>query len=68
MVDRRLGVDLELFSLGGLRVLDKIEQQGFDVLSRRPSISKRERVGLLLKAVVKRGLAANRFVPAGADA
>ncbi len=34
MVDRRLALDLDLFSRGGLRVLDKIERQGYDVLAR----------------------------------
>jgi len=47
MVNKRLAVDLELFSRGGLCVLDKIERQGYDVLSRRPSVSKMERVRLL---------------------
>lgn len=51
MVDRRLSIDLELFSRGGLRILDKIEQQKYDVLSRRPSISKVERVSLLIGAL-----------------
>jgi squalene synthase HpnC len=54
MVDRRLGIDLELFSRGGLKVLDKIERQDGDVLRARPSISKLERVGLLLGAVLHR--------------
>ena len=53
MVDRRLSIDLELFSRGGMRILDKIEQQGYDVLSRRPSISKLDRVGLLIGAVAR---------------
>jgi squalene synthase HpnC len=53
-VDRRLAIDLELFSRGGLRVLEKIEQRGYDVLSARPEISKAERVGLLLSAVTRR--------------
>ena len=47
MVNKRLAVDLELFSRGGLCVLDKIERRGYDVLSRRPSVSKMERVRLL---------------------
>jgi squalene synthase HpnC len=47
-VDRRLRFDLELFSRGGLRVLDKIERQDYNVLSRRPHISKIERLALLL--------------------
>lgn len=53
-VDRRLAIDLELFSRGGLRVLDKIAQQGYDVLTERPSISKIERVGILLGALRRR--------------
>ncbi len=53
-VNRRLGVDLDLFSRGGLRILDKIGQQGYDVLTKRPSVSKVERVGLLLAAILRR--------------
>ena len=53
MVNRRLSVDLELFSRGGMCILDKIEKQDYDVLSRRPSISKVERVRLLLGALVR---------------
>src|SRR5258708_31311775 len=53
MVDRRLAIDLDLFSRGGMRVLEKIEQQGYDVLGARPAISKVERVGLLLGSVAR---------------
>ena len=56
-VNRRLAIDLELFSRGGMRVLEKIEQQGYDVLGRRPSVSKLERVGLLLSALARRSFA-----------
>ena len=49
-VNRRLGFDLELFSRGGMRVLDKIEAQDYNVLASRPAISKPERVLLLLQA------------------
>ena len=34
LVDRRLSLDLDLFSRGGMRVLDKIAQRNYDVLSR----------------------------------
>lgn len=51
-VDGRLAVDLELFSRGGLRILDKIEEQDYDVLSRRPAISKSERVRLLITTLL----------------
>jgi len=53
MVNRRLALDLDLFSRGGLRVLEKIEACGYDVLSERPAISKTERLGLLLASLAR---------------
>jgi squalene synthase HpnC len=53
MVDRRLALDLDLFSRGGMRVLEKIVAQDYDVLSRRPAISKAERVWLLLVSLAR---------------
>ncbi len=53
MVNERLSIDLELFSRGGMRILDKIEQQGYDVLSRRPRISKIERASLLIGTLAR---------------
>lgn len=55
-VDRRLAVDVELFSRGGLRVLERIEEQDYDVLSRRPAITRLDRVRLLLGAVAHQRL------------
>jgi squalene synthase HpnC len=57
-VGRRLALDLDLFSRGGLRVLDKIEQQGYDVLAARPAISKPERVRLLVGSLARVALRA----------
>ena len=53
-VDRRLAIDLDLFSRGGMRVLEKIEARNYDVLRARPSISKVERVAMLVGAVTRR--------------
>jgi len=53
LVDRRLALDIDLFSRGGMRILDKIAGQDYDVLSRRPAISKAERVWLLLAALAR---------------
>jgi squalene synthase HpnC len=47
-VDKRLAFDLDLFSRGGMRVLEKIERQNYNVLAARPAVSKFERVQLLL--------------------
>ena len=54
MLDGRLAIDIDLFSRGGMRVLDKIAAQDYDVLSRRPAISKAERAGLLIASLVRR--------------
>jgi squalene synthase HpnC len=51
MVDRDLAVDLDLFSRGGLEILNAIERQDFDVLRSRPSISKRTKLQLALRAM-----------------
>jgi squalene synthase HpnC len=53
MVDRRLALDLDLFSRGGLRVLQKIERQGYNVLAARPVISGSERARLLLGSLAR---------------
>ena len=50
-VDRRLAFDIDLFSRGGMLVLEKIEQLDCNVLARRPAIGKVERAGLLLRTL-----------------
>jgi squalene synthase HpnC/squalene synthase HpnD len=52
MVDARLSVDLEMFSRGGLAVLDAIEASGYDTLHRRPAIGKSKQARLLGRALV----------------
>ena len=47
-VDKRLALDLELFSRGGMRILEKIREQKYNVLKARPVISKWERMQMLL--------------------
>jgi len=53
-VDHRLALDIELFSRGGLAILQAIERQNFDVLKSRPVISKRRKVLLLARAALGR--------------
>ena len=50
-VDRELALDLNLFSRGGLEILNAIEQQEYNVLRARPAISKGKKVALLLRAL-----------------
>ncbi|MCS7314329.1 MAG: squalene synthase HpnC [Bryobacterales bacterium] len=54
MVDRHLAVDIELFTRGGLRLLELIEARNYDVLTARPVLGRVERLRLLLGAVGRR--------------
>ena len=51
MVESRLSVDLDMFSRGGLAVLDAIEACGYDTLHARPSIGKGKQARLLGRAL-----------------
>jgi squalene synthase HpnC len=52
MVSGRLSVDLEMFSQGGVAVLDAIEAMGYDTLHNRPAISKAKQIRLLGRALL----------------
>jgi squalene synthase HpnC len=49
-----LRVDIELFSRGGLAVLDAIEAMGYNTLEQRPAISRGKQARLLGRALVSR--------------
>ncbi len=53
MVDKRLSVDLEMFSRGGLAVLAAVESIGYDTLHKRPAIGKLKQASLLVRTLVK---------------
>jgi squalene synthase HpnC/squalene synthase HpnD len=62
-LDSRLRLDIELFSRGGLAVLDAIESIGYNTLVKRPSIGKAKRVllfGRALASQVLPGLNSNK--------
>lgn len=52
MVNRELAVDLDLFSRGGMEILNAIERQGFAVLGNRPAISKSRKLALVARAAL----------------
>jgi squalene synthase HpnC len=54
-LDGRFKLDVTLVSLGGIKILDAIEGQGFDVLSRRPALSKASKLRLMLVTTLKLG-------------
>ena len=52
MVEGKLSVDLDMFTRGGLAVLDTIEAMGYDTMHRRPEVSKVKQVSLLGRALI----------------
>ena len=50
MVTGRISIDLDMFTRGGVAVLDAIEAIGYDTLHHRPSISKAKQARLLGRA------------------
>jgi squalene synthase HpnC/squalene synthase HpnD len=59
-VEGKLRIDLEMFSRGGLAVLEAIESQGYDALNHRPAISKAKQAGLLGRVLVSHFFSAKR--------
>ncbi len=49
-----LAIDVDLFTRGGLAILDRIVARGYDVLSSRPTVGKVAKVGLLARALISR--------------
>ncbi|MCI0337791.1 MAG: squalene synthase HpnC [Acidobacteria bacterium] len=52
MVNGRLAFELRLTWLGGMRILERIEEQGYDTLSARPRITRWDKIILLLKSLM----------------
>ena len=55
-LDSRLRLDIELFSRGGLAVLDAIESMGYNTLAKRPSIGGAKRALLFGRALASQVL------------
>src|SRR6202049_997893 len=56
-VYRELAIDLDLFSRGGLEILNAIEKQNYAVLGNRPTISKPRRLALVAHAAIAKVVA-----------
>jgi squalene synthase HpnC len=60
-VDRELATDIELFSRGGQEILNAIEAQGYNVLGKRPAISKSRKLTLVARAAWGKFLSGRRI-------
>lgn len=52
-VSGRLGLELRAVWLGGMRILERIEQNGYDVFTRRPVITPADKVRILFVAATR---------------
>ena len=52
-VERRLSVDLNLFTEGGLAVLAKIRAQDYDTIRQRPKLGKLDRARLMVRSTLR---------------
>ena len=59
-VEGPIRVDIEMFSRGGLAILDAIESSGYDTLNRRPALTKWTQLRLLTRALAGRATAKDR--------
>ena len=50
-VKGRLGLELRTIWLGGWRILERIEENGYDVFTRRPVISLADKIGIMVSAL-----------------
>jgi squalene synthase HpnC/squalene synthase HpnD len=62
-VDSSLRVDIELFSRGGLAILDAIERSGYNTLERRPALSKATKLKLVGRALGEKIFTSSSAVP-----
>jgi squalene synthase HpnC len=49
---RDIAIDVDLFNRGGSAILDRIEAQDYDVLAKRPKLSKLAKTGLLVRSLL----------------
>jgi phytoene synthase len=54
LVSGRLAVELRLTWLGGMRILERIEELGYDTLNARPAITATDKIKLLVKSLASR--------------
>src|SRR5262249_53368349 len=53
LVDKKVRLDIEMFTRGGMEVLRLIEAQCYDVLTSRPAVSKRRQLAILFQRLLK---------------
>ena len=68
MVDARMSVDVQMFTRGGLAVLDAIEAMGYDTLHHRPTISRGKQMRLLGRTLMSSFVSASAKAHAGTKA
>ena len=54
LITRRFRIDLRLFSFGGVKILNKIKSNGYDVINNQIKLSKKDKLSLIFKAIISK--------------
>ena len=54
LVTRKFRTDIKLFSLGGIKTLDKIKSQGYDVFNKSSRLTKLNKIEIIIKTIISK--------------
>lgn len=60
-LDGHFKLDVALYSIGGMKILDAIKNQGYDILAKRPELSQITKYRLMISTIIKLSLS-GRFI------
>ena len=52
-VDKKLVLDISLFTMGGLSIISKIEKNNFDTITKRPKLSKLDKIKIFISIYLR---------------
>ncbi len=52
-IDKKLVLDVSLFTMGGLSIISKIEKNNFDTITKRPTLSKLDKIKIFISIYVR---------------
>ena len=54
LITKRFRTDIKLFSLGGIKILDKIKSRGYRINNNSPKLTKLNKIEIIFKAIISK--------------
>ncbi|MBM04742.1 MAG: squalene synthase HpnC [Chloroflexi bacterium] len=54
LITRRFRTDIKLFSIGGIKILDKIKSQGYDIINNPPKLNMKDKLEIIFKSIINK--------------